>query len=221
MIDDRKRPGSEQVRCFTERAWPHVHQPSLAQQAVQIDRPANLHMAVLADHPNRRPDGACGVEPGDTCVVQLLRHTLHVAALGTEALRVVIKVRQVDERQVRPFGLQHFGGAARDPLRAGQPGHRSPKRLKREGAEPHFQAFAQSRWRAGDAKDLVAVGAVVRLRRHADVHRGALVEPPEELGAAERQAAGSRPLPRGDVQRFALDQPVGLLPEARLAGVAP
>ena len=59
----------------------------------------------------------------------------HVAAGGPEPLRVVVEVRQVDERQVGPLVAQHVGGRGGDPLRARQPGHRPPEGGERERAE--------------------------------------------------------------------------------------
>ena len=83
-----------------------------------------------------------------------------------------------------------------DPLRAGQPGIRSPEGVEREAAQVALEPLAQPVGRAGDAEDLVAVGPVMGLRGHADLDRRPLVEPPEELGRAERQAALASPARR-------------------------
>src|SRR5262249_41060943 len=66
----------------------------------------------------------------------------------------------------------------------------------------------------------VAVGPVVRLRRHADVNCRPLVEPPEQLRALEGPPALLRSTPGSCIDRLGLKQPIGLLPEPDLAGVS-
>ena len=181
----------------------------------------HLHMPIFADHPYTRADSARGVEHWSASVIQFAGETGHIAARGAEALRIVIQVRQIDKRQIGPFALQYLGSAARDPLRAGQSRHRTPERGKGKRTEFAFEIVRQSRRRAGDAEDLVAVGPVIRFGRDADIDGGALVEPPEQLGTAKRFPGLRRAPPSGDVQRCRLDQAIGLLPEADLAGIAP
>src|SRR5262249_3408343 len=101
-----------------------------------------------------------------------------------------------------------------------QAGDRSPECVKGEGAERALELFRQPLRRAIDAKDLVAVGAIVRLGRDANLDVGPLVKPPEELGAAELPAAAGGAPAGSPVERLSLEQPVGLLPEADLASVA-
>src|SRR5205823_115716 len=109
--------------------------------------------------------------------------------------------------------------AARNPLRARQARCRSPESSKRKVAQPFLEPVGQARRTAEDVERFVAVGAVVRLGCHVDVNGGALVEPPEEFGTAERLLPGGRTVPRRHINWLRLHEPVRLLPEAHLAGV--
>src|SRR5437870_3076985 len=95
-----------------------------------------------------------------------------------ETLRVVIKVRQINEGQVgRPFErTKHFRSAAGDPLRGRQTRDRTPERMKRKWAQRLLEPIRQAVGCAENVKRLAAVGAVVRLGRDAGVNRRALVE---------------------------------------------
>src|SRR5262249_57931691 len=122
--------------------------------------------------------------------------------------------------QVGPLVAQHLRCTSGDPLRAGQTGSRSPEGVERKLAELSLQVLDQTRRRAVNAECLVAVGGVVRFWSYGDVNRRALVEPPEQLGAAERETSLRGAAAGGLVERLGLDQSIGLLPEAHLAGVA-
>src|SRR5262245_50541791 len=131
-------------------------------------------------------------------------------------------MRDIDERQLRRLAgrCQYFRGASADPLAARQARHRTPKRGKRKRAEFVLQFVAKAIGIGKDVKRLVAIGAVVRFGRDADVNGRALVEPPEEFRATKRLAALYRPPSRRGIERLGLEQPVGLLPKADFHGVA-
>ena len=186
MIAHGEGAAGEGIEIFAERSRPHRQQSRLAQRSIEQDGAIHLHMPIFADHPYTRADSARGVEQRSASVIQFAGQTGHIAARGAEALRIVIQVRQIDERQIGPFALQYLGGAARDPLRAGQSRHRTPERGKGKRTEFAFEIVRQSRRRAGDAEHLVAVGPVIRFGRDADIDGGALIEPPEQLGTAKR-----------------------------------
>src|SRR5262245_18741272 len=78
--------------------------------------------------------------------------------------------------------LNAFRRTACDPLSAGQPGHRAPEGVERQGTQILLELLRQALGCAMDAEDLVAVHSVMGFWRDADIHRGALVEPPAELG---------------------------------------
>ncbi len=220
VVADGQRPAAECVEDLAERARPDREQAGLAQHAIDRHRPADVDVAVLADDPHTGPGRSGGVDQRGAGVVQLADQPGHVAARRPEALGIVIEVRQVDQRQVGPLGLQHLGRCPGDPLRAGQPAARAPEGVEREGAQAVFQSFAEAIRRTGDAEGLVAVGAVMRLWRHAERDVRALIEPPEELGRSERPAASFRHPSRGRVDRLGLEEGIRLLPEPDLARLA-
>ena len=69
-------------------------------------------------------------------VVEFLHALRHVAPGRPEPLRVVIEVRQVDEREVRLLVLQGVRGVPGDPLGTRRAGHRPPE--LREGKCSEF-----------------------------------------------------------------------------------
>ena len=156
----RRTPGCRTCRGSRRTGRAGREQAGLAEDAVQIRTGRrDVAMAVLADDPDPRPDGRAASSNGAQAVVQLADEPGHVAARGAEPLGVVIEVRQVDERQVGPLGLEHRGRRTGDPLGAGQPGARAPEGVEREAAERRLQPLAEPVRRAGDAEDLVAVGS--------------------------------------------------------------
>ncbi len=79
-----------------------------------------------------------------------------------EPLRVVVEVRQVDQRQVGPLAIAAPRRAQRAiHSRAGQPRARPPEGVERETARGALPAARRALRRAGDAEDLVAVGPIV------------------------------------------------------------
>ncbi len=129
-------------------------------------------------------------------------------------------MRQVDKRQVRPVLAEDRGGAASDPLRAGQAGARTPEGEERERPQFRFELLGQSFGCSADAERLAAIGTVPRLGCNTDIDVGALVEPPEQLGAAKHSASLPGSPSGGAVERFGLEEAVGLLPEAHFHRVA-
>ena len=101
-------------------------------------------MAVLADDPDAGPGAPGGVEQRCAGVVEFADEPGHVAARRAEPLRVVVEVRQVDERQVGPLRVEHLGRAAGDPVGAGEAGARSPEGAERELAELAIRADRSS-----------------------------------------------------------------------------
>src|SRR5262249_15606418 len=110
--------------------------------------------------------------------------------------------------------------AAGDPFRARDSRHGPPETWKRKGAQRALKLIGEIRRPAKNVEGFVAVRAVMRLGRDVHVHGGALVEPPEELGAAEGTSALDGAPRRRDVHRLGLNEPVRLLPETHLAGIA-
>ena len=132
---------------------------------------------------------------------------------GTEALEVVIEVREVDQAEVRLLVLLDPAGAVGDPLRRRQAGARTPERMERKVAEVALEQFLEALRIARDVEDLTAVGLIDRTRRDGDVRRGAHVIPPEEVRDLELGVLGVEVVPdlRGE------HDAVGLLPELHLA----
>ena len=73
VVADGEGPAAERVERLAERARPDVQQAGLAQGAVGQHRPADLHVAVFAHHPDARPDGSRGVEQRGAGVVEFAR----------------------------------------------------------------------------------------------------------------------------------------------------
>jgi len=84
--------------CVSDH-WPHLRKSSTASVATSNSKPwyslplKTIFAAICLLLPAYSPGDAGGVQQGDTRLVQLFGQTLHVTALGTEALRVVIEVR--------------------------------------------------------------------------------------------------------------------------------
>ena len=163
----------------------------------RLSRTGRRHvaMAVLADHPDPSPGGLGRVEQGDAGVVQLADQAGHVAARRAEPLRVVVEVGQVDERQVGPLVRERRRRRTGRSSRCTASPAAGPQKVRNgKGPRSRFEPVGQPVGRAGDAEDLVAVGAVVGLGGDAEVDRRPLVEPPEELGRAERPAPFGAPV---------------------------
>ncbi len=220
MIADGERAARERIKDLAERTGSNIHEPGAAEHSVEQDRPVHVAMTVLAEHPDPRAGLLGGVEQRGASGIQLADEPGHVAPGRTETLRVVIQVRQINERKLRPLDREHVGRRAGDPGGAGESGPRSPEGAEREGSERRFQAVGEAVGRAGDPERLVAVGRIVRLGRDAEIDGSALVEPPEKLGRAEFTTALRSDPTRGDVNRLGLDQGVRLLPEPHLAGLS-
>ncbi len=177
-------------------------------------------MAIFVGDPDARPRLARGIQERLAGGIQFAGKPRPVASIRPEALAVVIQVRQINEGKIGwPAGAgQHFGCATSDPLGAGQAGRRPPEGAKRKVAKFLFQVLGHAVRRAQDIESLVAVRSVVRLGSDADIDRRALVEPPEQLGAAKGPAPFGSAAPGGHIDRLRLQQPIGLLPETDLAG---
>src|SRR5438105_2982167 len=100
MIADGERPTGEGVELLPEGAVAYRQQVRLPQHPVRLDRPRHWTVAVLAHHPHPRPDHLRRFQERAARVVQFADEPRQVTALRAETLRVVVEVRQVNERQV-------------------------------------------------------------------------------------------------------------------------
>jgi hypothetical protein len=194
----------------------HLEPAPPAQQAVDVDRAGHPRDAVLADDQH-------GGAPGDAALGQLAGHPVDVGrrrgglrAVGAVPLQVVVEVRQVDERQVRPRRVDQVGGRARHPARRRQPGGRPPVGEQRERSEPRGQLVVQRR-RAGVAVGVLApVGPVDRPGGDQPVGVRTHRVPPADVGDGVARVDPPGGLPH----LLALHQPVVLAPQQHLAEVA-
>ncbi len=216
VIGHGEGAGAEGVEDLAEGAIAYLEQAGLAQYAVEGDRLADIAVAVFADDPDAGAGGLCGIEQRGGGVIELADESGHVGAGDAGALGLVIEVGQVGEQQVGAIVPQDIGGGLGDPAGAGQAGAGTPEGGEREGAEVLLQPGGDGAGQAVDAEAFVAIGAVEGLGCDADVERGALVEPPEEVGGFQAGFSGLENLG----QRGGLDQVVGLLPETDFPGFA-
>ena len=119
----------------------------------------------------------------------------------TEALQVVVEMRQIDERQRRiVLGHDQLGGFG-NPARRGDRGGRPPELKQRKRTEPLGQPLAQFGRHGVAIGQLAPVGLVDRPRRRAEIVARRHVVPPEHVGAGEaRDRAACRP-PRSSRRR--------------------
>ncbi len=136
--------------------------------------------------------------------------------VGTEALQVVVEVRQIAECQRRLARGAHVHGGPRDPLARGEVGCRSPELEQRELTQLGVELVMQLGRMRVVVRYLAAIRGVHRPRRRAPVGRGVHVVPPEHLGAGEVGIAS----PAGFPDLLAGDQPVRLAPQPDLGEVA-
>src|SRR5690349_8673118 len=98
-------------------------------------------MAVLADDPNSGADFLSCVKQGCCGSVELADLRGHVAAARPEPLRIVIEMRQINECEIRSFGVEDVSRCIGDPLSTWQSRHRSPKGLEWKLAEVPFESL--------------------------------------------------------------------------------
>src|SRR5208283_5954191 len=98
------------------------------------------------------------------------------------------EVRQVHEGQLGTLAIEDLGRRSGNPMRAGQPSARSPEGVERELSQFALEPVRQSLGSSGNPEHLVAVGAIIRFGRHANINRRSLVEPPKELDGPEGAA---------------------------------
>src|SRR5207253_2034390 len=122
----------------------------------------------------------------------------------------IVEMRQVDERELRSAAARHalpadhLCRAAGDPLRARQARRGAPESAEGKVAKARLELVGQAGRGAEDIERLVAIRAVVGFGGDVDIDGGALVEPPEEFGAAERSLPRDGALACRRVKRLGL-----------------
>ncbi len=101
VVADGERPAGEGIQLFAE--WPVacVQQARCAQGQVQQNWLGRLHVRILVYHPHMGADPACRVQQRLTRRVQFTHQLRPITSLRPKPLRVVIQVRQINERQLR------------------------------------------------------------------------------------------------------------------------
>ena len=131
----------------------------------------------------------------------------------SEALEVVIEVREVDQTEVGLLMLFNPAGRIGDPLRGRQAGARAPERMEREIAKFALEQLLVTLRITRDIEDLTAVGLIDWSRRDGDVRGGTHIVPPEKVRDLELGILGVELVP--DLRRQ--HDAVRLLPELHLA----
>ena len=131
----------------------------------------------------------------------------------TEALEIIVEVRQVDQAEVGLLMLFNPAGRIGNPLRRRQAGARTPEGMEREIAKFALEQLLEALRITRDVEDLTAVRLIDGARRDGDVGRGTHVIPPEEVRDLELRVLGVEFVP--DLRRE--DDAVRLLPELHLA----
>ena len=213
MVDDGEGLGIEDVEREAARLRLELEPVMPAQDLVQRDGAVDGGDGVFGD--DQDLDAAGFKEIGEVAdeLVDVAARGIAARVGRTEALQVVVEVRQVDEAEVGLLMLLDPSGAVGDPLRRWQTGARAPEGVEGEIAEVALEQLFVTLREARDIEDLAAVGLIDRTRRDGDVGRGAHVVPPEEVRDLELGVLGVQFIPdlRG------LDDAVRLLPELHLA----
>src|SRR5262245_31149252 len=101
-------------------------------------------MAILAYDPDARAHSLDCVRQRRQSVVELPDESRHIATGWAATLGLVVKMGQVNQRQVGPMVTEDFRGAVGDPLGAGQACHRPPKGRKREPTALPFDGIRKA-----------------------------------------------------------------------------
>ena len=150
----RGRPGGRRPR---RRATPPgrgapVERPvdaeSLSARRTRLTRmvPRHLPDPVLGERDDLHAARAGGVDDDPRRGVHRPQGGRDLRGMGAEPLEVVVEVREVDQREVRPVGLDHLLGRAGDPAGRADPGARAPEAEERELPS---SASSRSRRRGG------------------------------------------------------------------------
>ena len=81
-----------------------------------------MKVSILIGHPDAGAFGLGGIKEGRAGGIQLTNQLRPIAPIRAKALGVVIKMRQINEGQVRDLFPHDLGGAAGDPFCGRQPG---------------------------------------------------------------------------------------------------
>ena len=137
VVRHRERVAGAGVEHVAPELRAHAHQACLAQRAIHVHRAGDRRDAVLRNHDHVAP-AALGLRD------ELAAHRVHlleillqprVREVGSEALQVVVEVRQVHQVQARAVAVEDVDRALRDPLRRADVRHRPPEIEQRKSAE--------------------------------------------------------------------------------------
>src|SRR5271165_5479369 len=143
VITDREGAAGESVEHFAEGTGTNAQHARLAQHSIEQDRAVDITVAVFTHHPDSRTGRAGDIEQGSTDSIELTDQPGHVAAAGAKPLGVVIEVRQVHKGQLGTLTIEDLGRRSGNPMRAGQPGARSPEGVERELSQFALEPVSQ------------------------------------------------------------------------------
>ena len=186
------------------------------QRLIGVHHLRGLLDAVVTAHDHARIALVAGLQQVGDHTIEFAQLLSHMRAVGAFALQHVVHVRQIAQCQRGIVPLHHALRGLRDPLGAADVGPGPPEVEEREVAKLGLQAIAQGTRRAEDVRVLAPVGGVLGSRRHRDVRAAEHVEPAEQV----RHRHTREPLACGFPHHGALQQTVGLSPQAHFALVA-
>ena len=199
-----------------------------AEAAVEVDGCVDVGDAVFGEEDGLdavlfEEGDEVGGDGVDALEIGFDRRTRQAGAWRSQALEVVVQMREVDEgKGGLVFGFDPFGRLG-DPLGHGvgfelffDAGGGAPEGWEGKFAEVFFDVGADGEWVRVDVEDFAAVGGIHRARGDGIIRGGIHVVPPEKFGAGKLGILLAKGVP--DFGRG--DEVVGLFPELDFGEVA-
>ena len=216
VIGERERIGCAGIKLIAPKFITHPQPAGLTQRAIDMHRPRDRSDAVLRKRNHMHSAAPRSIDQLAADFV----HLGHVAHNGrmrrTEALQVVIQMRQIHQRQCRLMLLQHMQRRLANPARGNNVSRRPPEAKQWKLAEFSLQFVAQSGRVGMDIGQLAPIGRIHRSRRDRKIGARVHVVPPEQLGTGERRIARTSGVP----EFLSTDQTIRLAPEPDFGQIA-
>lgn len=100
MVTNGKGSTGIEVEGFSKRPRSNVEQASMTEGAIRLHYLIDLNMTIFADHPDPGTPSRGFIEKRCAGLVELRGQSGHIAAFRAKSLRLVVKMREVDEGQI-------------------------------------------------------------------------------------------------------------------------
>ena len=216
MIGNRESARRTAVEQLPRRLILHAQKSAAPQHAIDVHRARRLAHAIFTERQHALPARLRLINqpPGDAVDRHNIRDNARI--VRAPALQIVIKMRQIDERQCRRRTPLHRLSAARDPFAGLNSRRRSPEMKQRKSSEFCIQFGGQFGRIGIRQRNQAAVAEMRGPRRDRDIVARIHVVPPEQLRTGEARVARPGFLP--DFRTF--NQRVRLFPEMNLSQFA-